>query len=442
MRRTSIRRLAERLATAFLAGRWESDALHERGRLVVAGPKRWLARLARQIHARGVGEGALAHACVTQWILGDPAFVRAVEQYELDIQMRLWDAAPPMQPAVGRPSTWQPPAITTSGHLAQWLGIPANELDWFSAWRGRRDAPVDGRLSHYRYRAVRKRHGEIRLLEIPKPRLCALQRQLLRRLLDRVPAHEAAHGFCGGRSARSFAAAHAGQHVVLSLDLADFFPTIRWRRIRAVFLALGYPDSVAALLTGLCIHSLPVGFLQALDVDPLQRRRLERLYGAAHLPQGAPTSPALSNLVAFRLDCRLAALARAADARYTRYADDLAFSGGAALARSARRFQQQVAAIAMEEGFKVNTRKTRIMRASVRQRLAGIIINRHPNLSRPDYDRLKAALHNCVIHGPDGQNHGNHADFRSHLAGKIAYVQMLSPARASRLQKLFNLIDW
>ena len=120
------------------------------------------------------------------------------------------------------------------------------------------------------------------------------------------------------------------------------------------------------------------------------------LYAKPHLPQGAPTSPSIANLCAYRLDCRLSALADTAGAIYTRYADDLAFSGDTDFARVAKRFQLHASATAMEEGFRVHHRKTRIMRRGVCQRLAGIILNEHPNLPRNDMDRLKATLMNCI----------------------------------------------
>jgi hypothetical protein len=147
-------------------------------------------------------------------------------------------------------------------------------------------------------------------------------------------------------------------------------------------------------------------------------------------------------LCAYRLDCRLAGLARAAEATYTRYADDLAFSGGEQLERSARRFQIAVCRIALEEGFEVNTHKTRFMRQGVRQQLSGVVLNAHVNVRRDEYDRLKATLCNCVRHGPDTQNRLGRAEFRSHLAGRVVYVQMLNPSRGRRLRRLFELIEW
>ena len=167
-----------------------------------------------------------------------------------------------------------------------------------------------------------------------------------------------------------------------------------------------------------------------------------RLYRQPHLPQGAPTSPALANLAAHRLDARLAGLARAAEASYTRYADDLVFSGGESFARSIGRFPIHVAAIALEEGFAVQHRKTRVMRQGVRQRAAGVVINQKINITRDDYDRLKAILYNCVRHGPGEQNRAGVADFRAHLAGRVAHVCRLNPERGEKLMRLFERIEW
>ena len=163
---------------------------------------------------------------------------------------------------------------------------------------------------------------------------------------------------------------------------------------------------------------------------------------ARHLPQGAPTSPALANLVAYRLDVRLHALAQKLGATYTRYADDLAFSGDQRLERAAKRLQVLVGVIAAEEGFELHFRKSRFMRQGVRQQLAGVVVNVRPNLKRKAYDELKATLYNCARQGPESQNRAGHADFRRHLAGRIAYVKMLHPERGAKLQALFERIVW
>jgi hypothetical protein len=176
--------------------------------------------------------------------------------------------------------------------------------------------------------------------------------------------------------------------------------------------------------------------------DPQAARRVKLLYQRPHLPQGAPTSPALANLAAYRLDRRLAGFARLAGAHYTRYADDLVFSGDHDFERKAERFYIGVCAIALEEGFEVHTRKTRIMRRSVSQRAAGVILNERVNPPRKDFDRLKAIVHNCAKHGPREQNRDGVPDFPAHLAGRIAHISMLNPARGRKLRSMFERIQW
>ena len=164
------------------------------------------------------------------------------------------------------------------------------------------------------------------------------------------------------------------------------------------------------------------------------------LYARSHLPQGAPTSPALANLCAFHLDCRLAGLARCVGAEYTRYADDLAFSGDAVFESRVECFSHLAAAIALDEGFRVHFCKTRIMRQGVRQHLAGIVTNQHPNVIRVDFDRLKAILHNCVKFGLDSQNREAHPAFRAHLEGRVNFVESINPAKGERLRRIFDRI--
>jgi hypothetical protein len=178
------------------------------------------------------------------------------------------------------------------------------------------------------------------------------------------------------------------------------------------------------------------------DLDTLKMVAARALYAWRHLPQGAPTSPSLANLCAYRIDCRLDGLAAAGGAAYTRYADDLAFSGDAEFDRGVETFALRVAAILLEEGFAVHHRKTRVMRQGVRQYLAGLVTNERVNVLRADFDRLKATLTNCVRHGPESQNREGHPEFRMHLAGKISFVEMVNPEKSARLRKIFEQIEW
>jgi RNA-directed DNA polymerase len=214
--------------------------------------------------------------------------------------------------------------------------------------------------------------------------------------------------------------------------------------VAAIFRTAGYPETVADALSGLCTNAAPHALWQSSGNAAAREvvANARAVYGRPHLPQGAPTSPALANLCAFRADCRLSGLARSAGAAYSRYADDMAFSGDRRFERCVTRFLAHVAAILEEEGFTLNHRKTRLMRQGVRQRLAGVVVNHHPNVVRADFDALKAVLTNCRRHGPDSQNREEHPAFRSHLEGRVAFVEQVSPARGLKLRKILEQIVW
>jgi hypothetical protein len=120
----------------------------------------------------------------------------------------------------------------------------------------------------------------------------------------------------------------------------------------------------------------------------------------------------------------------------------MVFSGEESFARGVDRFASQVAAIALEEGFAVQHRKTRVMRQGVRQHAAGVVLNRHLNVPRVEYDQLKAILHNCLREGPASQNRAGHSDFRAHLQGRIAYLARINPQKGRRLEAIFQQINW
>jgi retron-type reverse transcriptase len=396
-------------------------------------------------------------ARLTKQFPAPPPFDLLVAFLAQDRGFRKAAPAPP-RPAPARPVSLRPPRmhpppaglhglalppLPTEAALADWLGVSIPHLQWLADTTGRNRHHPAGPLRPYRYRWVPRRGGRPRLLEIPKVRLHTLQRRLLAGLLRLVPPHPAAQGFTPGRSILTNAAVHAGQATLLRFDLTDFFPSITAARVFRLFRTLGYPAPVARLLMGLCTTRLPAAVWQARPGphDPADFAAGQRLL-TRHLPQGAPTSPALANLAAHRLDRRLAGLAARLGARYTRYADDLAFSGDASFARAARRLAPHVAAICRDEGFAVNHRKTRLMRAGGRQHLTGLVVNARPNVPRPAYDRLKAVLTNCVRHGPASQNRDRAPDFRASLAGKIAFVAATHPARGQKLRALFARIPW
>ncbi len=258
-------------------------------------------------------------------------------------------------------------------------------------------------------------------------------------MLAPIPPSDAAHGFVAGRSVRTFVAPHVGRAVVVRMDLEDFFASVSRARVVALFRRVGYPRRVAAALAGLCTAPTPERVLAEHPregVDLAKRFLTNARLRDAHLPQGAPTSPALSNLAAWRLDRRLAGLAAGFGATMTRYADDLAFSGDRPFGRSLRFFVARVGAIAAEEGFRVNHRKTRLMSQAQRQSLCGVVVNETANLSRRERDRLRATLFNVARFGLDSQNRENRPDFHRHLEGRVAWAAALNPVAGKRLRGL------
>jgi RNA-directed DNA polymerase len=436
-------RIAAGLATAFLAGPFQQPELLSRGTKALGKRRKWMARLVDQIAREFGADKRPSRTALTRFILGNAGF-QAVCEEDPDLSLSgSRHFVPAMTPQNSRAASWSVPPLATLQQLADWLGITPGELAWFADLNSLQRSVADGPLCHYGYRWIHKQGGSFRLVESPKARLKQLQRKVLRELIDMIPLHEAAHGFRQGRSICSFVQPHVGKRVILKMDLQDFFPSItRWRVI-GLFLCAGYPEEVARLLAGICTNETPPQVLRSLPACERQRAwQLENLYRTPHLPQGAPTSPGLANLCAYKLDARLAGLARAAGGTYTRYADDLLFSGDDAFARSVKRFYIHAATIVLEEDFTVNFHKTRIQGQSVRQRAAGLVINSHVNIQRDSFDNLKATLHNAARFGPVGQNRGGVADFRAHLGGRIAFVEMVCPPRGEKLRRIFEQIAW
>ena len=328
------------------------------------------------------------------------------------------------------------PVFHTPEELANWVGLPLNRLAWlvhrFSGGR-----PETEGAAHYHFRWFKKRLGGWRLIESPKSVLKAVQTKILRELLDNVPAHGTSHGFVKGKSILTNARPHVGQAILLKFDLENFYTTVSFARVVAIFRSLGYSREVAIWLGLLTTSALP-GNLRFQEQGPYAIAP----YFRRHLPQGAPTSPALANLSAFGMDIRLSGFAKSFGATYTRYADDLTISGPSDLHYALGTIIQLVYKIVRQERFSFNHSKSRILRAHQRLTVTGVVVNEHPNVVRADFDKLKAILTNCQRHGPSTQNRNQVEDFYHHLQGRIAHVSMLNPARGQKLNELFLAIDW
>jgi RNA-directed DNA polymerase len=436
--------LISALARSLVAGELTVDAASARATRTLGRRWRWIGPLAQRYVETFGGRVRPRHREVVQFLLGDPGFRRAHAKYRDQLSIAEWLPEPQRMQAVAAAQRWQIPAIETTGDLADWLCLHPAELEWFADLKGLNNKQRASKLQHYHYRVFAKRSGGVRLIEIPKSNLKALQRRILSGILDRVPAHAAAHGFVKGRSIATFARPHVGKRVVLRLDLQDFFPTFPAARAQAIFRTLGYPEPVADRLGAICANAVPrtVFGSRPPEIDAEAWQEAGRMYACSHLPQGAPTSPALANLAAYRLDSRLSGLAKTAGAAYSRYADDLAFSGDQEFSARVRRFSIHAAAIALEEGFSVNHHKTRIMRRSRRQQVAGVVVNQKLNLPRREVELLEAMLTNCVHSGPGSQNRERLRDFRAHLQGRVSFVEMINRGKGRKLRTIFESIDW
>ena len=273
----------------------------------------------------------------------------------------------------------------TVADLAKWLDVPQADL---REWLGSRPMWTLG-YEYTRFTIPKRRGGE-RTIEAPSDKLKSLQRRILHRLLNPLPMHEAVTSFVRGRSIVDNARPHVGSGVVINLDLADFFPTITVERVAEMFRGLGWEAEAANLFARICTNE-------------------------GHLPQGAPTSPAISNLVCRRLDERLSRLAEHYQGNYTRYADDITISlPGLGRNKRLRRHKGQsrpdwsgrpvrsptrslltlVRKIIEEEGFRIQMKKkVRVQRPHQRQTATGLVVNQAVNLPRVTRRRIRAMQH-------------------------------------------------
>jgi hypothetical protein len=329
------------------------------------------------------------------------------------------------------------PRLETPAQVAEWLEIPLGRLAWLSGRFFENHKPQSEKTAHYHFRWIKKRSGGHRLIEAPKPDLKRVQEKILREILDKADAHPRAFGFIAGRSAILNAAEHKAPYVVLKFDLENFYPTVRYSRVVAIFRTMGFSRAAAIWLARLTTSAVPSS-MNFPGGDPYGLNP----YLSRHLPQGAPTSPALANMSAYGLDVRLTGLARAFGATYTRYADDLTFSGTHKFAGALTDFIPLTESIIRNERFFLNKSKRRILRRAGRQTVTGVVVNQHLNVAREEFDRLKATLFNCVKNGPSTQNRKNHPQFAAHLLGRIAHIRSINPARAAKLQALYLRINW
>lgn len=313
------------------------------------------------------------------------------------------------------------PVMAAPADVARALGLTVSQLRWLSF-----HAEAAER-THYVTFQIPKRSGGLRTISAPHQKLAAAQQWILANVLARLTPEAPAHGFVSGRSTVTNATPHLGQDLVINLDLSDFFPTITFPRVRGLFEKLGYSPAVATVLALLTTEAprLPAEY---------DGQKYAVATGPRALPQGACTSPALSNQIARRLDRRLSGLARRHGWTYTRYADDLTFSAPVGHREELPRMLGRIRAIVTAEGFRLNPKKGRVQRRARRQDVTGIVVNDKPGLPRAEVRRLRAILHQAAKTGLEAQNREQRPHFEAWLRGRIAYLSMIDPHKGGQLR--------
>lgn len=338
----------------------------------------------------------------------------------------------------------KPPALSFDASLAQIAQASATPEPLLRDWVARRGEQP------YRVFRVRKRSGGWRSICVPCPALMQVQRFIHRELL-RTPTALAQLGdeataYRPGGSPLLNAQPHLGSRWLLKLDVRQFFESVSERQVWHVFRRLGYTARTALLLARLCTRVLPLPVDQRWQqrsarwthsrTDP--RRDRPRVLG--HLPQGAPTSPMLANLVCVDMDAQLRALAHHHALAYTRYADDLAFSGAGLPRDRTRRLIGEVARTVGAHGFGLQQLKTQVAAAGARRIVTGVAIEgEQPRLPRAAKDALRQALHHITRHGLQSHcertGQADPATCLHRLAGQIHHLRQIEPEAGERLMR-------
>jgi RNA-directed DNA polymerase len=325
------------------------------------------------------------------------------------------------------------PRFETVEDIANALGISVNKLRFLTF--DRKTSPVN----HYiRFKILKKTGGE-RIISAPKPDLKQAQIWILQNILEKIELHDAAHGFRINHSILSNAQPHVGAEVIVNIDLKDFFPSINYKRVKGIFRAFGYSEMAATIFGLLCTEPE----VEEIELDG--KTYFVALSDRA-LPQGAPTSPAITNILCRRLDRRLTKASAQFGFSYTRYADDLTFSASGKALGNICNVLRQVESITKHEGLTINLAKTRVLRKSRQQEVTGIVVNSKPNISKETLKKFRATLYQIEKDGPQGKRWGHSKDVIASIRGFANYVYMINPQKGAeyqaRVKAIINKYGW
>lgn len=260
---------------------------------------------------------------------------------------------------------------------------------------------------------VPKKNGSVREINAPSNKMKNIQKWILHHILYKLDSGSYSHGFVPSKSIVSNAKVHVNQDLVLGIDIKDFFPSVDFESVYFVFKSAGYTKKISWLLASLCTYN-------------------------EQLPQGAPTSPMIANLVALKLDSKIAKYCSRWGYNYSRYADDITISGSSRLPMR----KQKLIKIIEQNGFDVNKDKTRMFSRGSRQVVTGLVVNDKVSLGKKKKRVLRALVHNVLVNGPVAENRSNDPFFRERLFGHLGNANSIEPAFAKPLISSLKSIDW
>jgi retron-type reverse transcriptase len=265
------------------------------------------------------------------------------------------------------------------------------------------------------------------------PLIKSAQLWILNNILYQIPCTDQAHGFIPQRSIVSNAAQHVGKELVLNLDLKDFFPSISFSRVKGLFQSFGYSGQISTLLALLCTEA-------EVEQVAIDGKKYFVSIGERTLPQGSPCSPAISNLIAYKLDRRLQGIANKWGFVYTRYADDLSFSCGSDNLENFQQLLWSVQEVVKSEGFTVHPEKIHIMRKGSRQEVTGLIVNKQLGIERKELHRFRALLQQIEKTGPAGKTWNGNPNLENSMRGYASFVMMVKPELGIRFMEKIDSI--
>ncbi len=313
--------------------------------------------------------------------------------------------------------------------LTEAMGIDAGRLRFLAY-----DRDVT-KLSHYKKFTIPKKTGGVRHISAPMLHLKNAQYWILENILYKMDVNEHAHGFVPGKSILTNAAMHVGKELVINIDLKNFFPTLTFKRIKGMFRAMGYSDQMSTIFGLIC--SEPDTDEVMLDGEKYYVSKGER-----RLPQGAPTSPALTNLICYRMDKRFKGIADQLGFTYTRYADDLTFSMPGTDNAAIKKLMGRVRAVVEDEKFSIHPKKIHYMRKGSRKEVTGIVVNEKLSVNRKKLKQFRAVLYRIEKNKSfDGVEWGNGNPAYT-IKGFANFVRMVDKEKGQKLmERVMNILS-